>query len=373
MKKAVHLVISDFVNDSRVLKETHSLQKQGWQVTVFALHGGKNAQREQINGVEIRRLPLLTRHLPKNFLVQLIKLGEFGLRILPHLLTADVVHCHDVDPLPLGIFAKFLRFGGLSVVYDAHELQTEQPMAKSRRKVMGIVEKFCVRFVDAFVTVSPSISREYAERYQVAPPKLILNCPPTSPVQRRDIFREKFAISEAARIFLYQGGLVPGRGLELLLGFFRTIDPREAVLVVMGSGSLEGLVQQAATTFSAIKYLPAVPMAELLHCTASADVGILSTEADCLNSYYCLPNKFFEYTMAGLAVISNDVPEVRALVERFQNGLVYRAENPETFAQAYQEILKKNLDSYRSGSRALASAYNWENQEKVLLNIYAEL
>lgn len=374
VKKAVHLVFTNFVNDARVLKETGSLQRTGnWQVDIFALHSEGVAEEEMINGVRVHRIALKTRGWPKNFVFQLIKFGELSARILKECLKADVVHCHDIDPLPLGVLAKILRFGRLRLVYDAHELETEQPMSAGRKRLLTMVEKFCVRFVDSFITVSPGIAEEYATRYRLKPPNLILNCPPATPVARKNIYREKFGLSPQTRVFLYQGGLVPGRGLELLLETFKTMDSTKAVLVVMGSGSLLPLVKEAAQESTAIKFHPAVPFQELLQYTASADVGILSTEVDCLNSYYCLPNKFFEYSMAGLAIISNDVPEVRKLVTEYQSGVMYSAEKPETFQRALEQFLSTDLERFRRGSLNLAKTYNWESQEQKLRAIYQSL
>jgi len=50
-KKVISIVLNNFTNDSRVLKEAISLQKGGYKITVIALHENSLAQRETINTV----------------------------------------------------------------------------------------------------------------------------------------------------------------------------------------------------------------------------------------------------------------------------------------------------------------------------------
>ena len=46
-----------------------------------------------------------------------------------------------------------------------------------------------------------------------------------------------------------------------------------------------------------IHYHPMVDIDELQKYTSSADVGIHMILNTCLNHYYCLPNKLFEYAI----------------------------------------------------------------------------
>ena len=49
-------------------------------------------------------------------------------------------------------------------------------------------------------------------------------------------------------------------------------------------------------------------------------MGLCLFENVCLNHYLYLPNKVFEYMMAGLPMIVSDFPEMAALVERHDCG-----------------------------------------------------
>ncbi|GAG81946.1 unnamed protein product, partial [marine sediment metagenome] len=161
-----------------------------------------------------------------------------------------------------------------------------------------MVEKTLIRFVDATITVSNSIAEAYAKRYRISKPALVLNCPPHTIVKKNNKFREKFGIPESKMIFLYQGGLSHGRGIEMLLEAFQRIDQNRVVLILMGYGPLEEKIKKISNQSSNIFLHPAVSPEELWEYTGSADIGVVAMKNTCLNHYYCLPNKFFEYAMA---------------------------------------------------------------------------
>ena len=64
----------------------------------------------------------------------------------------------------------------------------------------------------------------------------------------------------------------------------------------------------------------------MLRYTISADVGIHAIKNSCLNHYYCMPNKLFEYAMAGLPVIVSNMKEMRDFVLLNQMGVVVETE-----------------------------------------------
>jgi glycosyltransferase involved in cell wall biosynthesis len=235
------------------------------------------------------------------------------------------------------------------------------------------LERFLVKRADAVITVSEGIASEYAKRYGIPKPRLVLNCPPFQIVRKSDKFREKFAIGKDQTIFLYQGGLSQDRGIETLMEVFFRAVRKDIVLVVMGSGPLEGQVRETAERCGNIFFHPAVPSKELLPYTASADVGFLPYPNNCLNNYYCSPNKFFEYAMAGLPILVNDLAEMKRLVDAYRCGVVMASDTTEGIFAAVEKIMAEDLSVYSANARKLAERYNWEEQEKVLLSVYREV
>ena len=187
-----------------------------------------------------------------------------------------------------------------------------------------------------------------------------------------NLFREKLGIGAEKKIFLYQGGLRKGRGIEILLETFMQIDP-EHVIVFMGDGPLAKLVEHTARHYDNIYHIDAVPQQVLLSYTSSADYGILFYENSCLNHYYCSPNKIFEYMMSGLPVVVSNLFEMRKLVNGHGIGTVASQNNVEGLDAAIKEIAQQDRKRLQANINALKSQYNWEAQEKVLLATYEEV
>ena len=115
---------------------------------------------------------------------------------------------------------------------------------------------------------------------------------------------------------------------------------RGAVLIFLGDGPLkESLVQEVQTLNVAerVLFLDPVPPDTLLETTASADIGVSLLEDTCLNHRYALPNKLFEYLMAGIPVLTSELPEMENVVLGSNVGRVVRPENPQEVAGALQE------------------------------------
>jgi glycosyltransferase involved in cell wall biosynthesis len=146
-----------------------------------------------------------------------------------------------------------------------------------------------------------------------------------------------------------------------------------AVAVFMGYGPLEKLIKSKAKNSKKIFFLPAVPPNEVLKYTASADYGFSLIEDICLSYKYCLPNKLFEYLMAEIPVIVSNLPEQKKIVEKYKVGVVVRENTPEGLREAVGEILRLDRDELVRNIKKVKKFFNWENQEKILLNVYRDL
>jgi len=220
------------------------------------------------------------------------------------------------------------------------------------------------------ITVSDAIAEEYVRLYGIPKPHLVLNAPPFKEVVKKDIFRETFGIKKEQTIFLYQGNLSRGRGVEVVLETFKALCDTKSVVVFMGYGELEASIKEYQKRYGNIYFHKAVTPDILLDYTSSADFGISMIEDVCLSYRYCLPNKMFEYIMAGVPVIVSNLPEMKKLVEQYDVGVVAKENNPKELAEAI--ILASSLDKdyVQKQLNSVKSIYNWEEQEKILISLY---
>jgi len=138
-------------------------------------------------------------------------------------------------------------------------------------------------------------------------------------------------------------------------------------LVMMGFGdygkTLQATAQRMGLIGKRVYFLPAVSQSELLQHSASADMGIIPYPHIDLNSYYCTPNKLFEFIQAGLPIIANDSPELRRFVQNEGFGLIHPMRSPGQIAQAIDIAFQKlpNID-WRQRLKDKRHAFAWDVQ-----------
>jgi len=367
-KTVAVLLLSALDNDSRVQKEIGILNKLGFFVMVMSVNS-RNPDADS---------HIVLRHVARRIIVpglmSFVLYTRYANAAIRWLMAADIIHCNDLNTLPVGVMLKLLSFGRIKVVYDAHEFESNQIPNQSRFSIrmLQMVEGALIRFADAVITVSNGIAEEYARLYNIKKPALVLNCPPYKEVGKNNIFRKTLGITYEQTIFLYQGGLSKGRGIEILLETFAGL-PAANVIVFMGYGPLEGQIKEYALAHENIYFQPAVAPDVLLNYTSSADFGILFYENTCKNHDYCSPNKMFEYIMAGIPVIVSNLHEMRRVVEQNAIGVVAQENTVQGLQEAIRCATKLDKTVVRENLGKIKRLYCWEEQEKVLHKVYADL
>lgn len=371
----LHIVRNPVSYDSRVLKETATLRDLGRfaAVEIAGFHEHGYTEHEDLDGRALWRVILASRRLPKNLAGQAIKFAEWRHHLVAHYRNRPlaVIHCHDLDPLPIAVRLK--RLTGAHLVYDAHELETEQSATWSLRKgLMRRTERRCMPWVDAMITVSPSIRDWYMRTYPGLAISLVRNVPerPPDPIGPANL-RDRLGVPNDALLFLYLGGLAGGRGIENMLAAFAAPGIVHHLLV-LGNGPLRGAVELACARCSRLHYLPAVPPDKVLAHAAGADVGISMAEDTCLNNRYCLPNKLFESLIVGLPMLVSDLPDQRHLVESYRAGWTCTPDVTSIVA-ALTAIDRGGWTAVRTSLAERTRELGWHHEAAILTELYDSL
>lgn len=366
------IVLNNFTNDSRVLKEAKTLQENNYNITVVALHEEPLKEFDIVKNIPVHRIKLKSRNWSKNKIVQLFKYFELIYKIVKKYKNSDIVHCNDLNTLPIAVIIKKGFNEKLKIIYDAHEYETEtNGLSGISKKLYKRLEKYLIKYADHVITVSDSIADEYVRLYQIKKPSLILNTPPLrEKVDKKDLFRKKFNIAKKQKIFLYQGKLAKGRGIDILLQTFSQTSMKNNCIIFMGYGHLEDKIKSMADKVAQIYFHEAVPHGVILDYTSSADCGISFIEDSCLSYRYCLPNKLFEYMMAEVPVVCSNLPEMKKVVENYKLGVVANEITQQGVSDAIDQIVEFQKPDDLS---KIKDIFCWESQEKELLKIYNNL
>ncbi len=370
--------------DGRVLREAAALVKAGMDVCIIDVEGKRDRPREEnVQGIRLQHVFSPGWFVPNRFkpwfLVRAFEVfwkGTFALLRAP----ADVYHAQDMTALPATYIAARLRRKPL--IFDAHELPWVEPSVTRWRRLHAIAVrafKWMLPRCQAIITVSPPIGQEMHRRYGGPMPVLIRNVPEYQQPVSSDRLREHLGLGAQTRIALYQGNLQADRGLDRLVYAARFLEPG-IVIVLMGRNamgdSLQTLIAQEGVA-DRVKILPPVPYAELLEWTASADIGlILYAKSHSLNVQWCLPNKLFEYLMAGLPVLASSLDAVAELLQTYDAGAVVSSLEPEDIGRAISALVVDSQALARMKQNALAAAQRdlrWDVESQRLLQLYSRV
>ncbi len=382
--KVCMLVLNDMVREARVTKEATSLAKSGFHIVVLAFSiEGKKSTHKTPEGFWIRRLFLRTRNLSKRPLFLLARYIEYIPKALGAAIEekAGVYHAHDLPTLLPAYLAS--RFFGAKLLYDAHELWPDLPNM-SVPTWWRLLERTLIHRSDRVITVSLPRAQILRDRYRLKRSPVVLhNCPFFRKISRTDILK-KFIGNHGnfdLKIALYQGSISPDRGLEKLIdaGAYCQDD---IVIIIMGFSQIPGYVDDLKSytekrgLAQKVMFHDPVPQSDILSYTASADVGVVIYQNTDLNSYYCAPNKLYEYLMAGLPVVACDFPGVRSIVSGQDLGVLMDPADPKSIGNKIN-LLCGNENIYtriqQNVTQSAAERFSWEQEAKSLISLYNSL
>lgn len=290
---------------------------------------------------------------------------------------ADYYHAHELDTLPAALIAGRLR--RRPVIYDAHELQSEQGHpGQLIKKLFRAMERRLIPMADQFIVPNQSRARVYVERYGLRhAPTIILNCPPSVPATRANVLRDALGLPASTRIVLYHGTLMAGRALEELLLAARQFE-REIVLVVMGQQNayfrerLQPLCADPQLS-ERVRFMPFVSPDVVMQYVSSADLGVVIYKNVNLNNFLCAPTKLYEYFMAQLPVVACDFPEMRSVLAEYPVGETFNPDDPASIARAVNAFFAYDAPRRAAVDCALAQArqrFTWEQESQKLLSLF---
>ncbi|MBC2327796.1 glycosyltransferase [Listeria booriae] len=422
-KKVAVFVWNYFTNDARVWRECTALQEAGYHVDIIALHDPKQvelAKRESpMPNLHIFRvnseLPWLltkTAHWFKKSKLATVSMGVVAVLLFfihPVLLLLfalfvgllawrktrtllrrcsifsrmvrqgmtqkyDIYHANDLNTLPQAVLCAKL-FRRKPLIYDSHEVQTSRTGYDSR--LYGISEKWLLRFTDVCIHENHTRASYIEEKYHFYP-KVVHNYADVfqpDPCKKIDL-HDLLDIPNEEPILLYQGGVQIGRGLDKLIQAIPLFQ--RGVVIILGDGRIKEDLQQQAKAMhleKRIRFLPKVPVADLLYYTQNAYLGFQLLNNVCFNHYSASSNKLFEYIMCQVPVIGADFPEIKKVIQEENIGLTVDSHDPVAIAEAVNQLLSNCAlrDELSHNCLQAREKYNWNHEKKLFLEIYEEL
>ena len=360
-KKIYLTVTNDLSYDQRMIRIATTLAHQGYEVCLV----GRLRKQSQ----PLQPQPFAQKRLKCWFNKGKFFYIEYNWRLFFYLLSCqlDAVGSIDLDTLLAGyIVAKIKK---KPCIYDAHEYFTEVPEVVERPAVQKIWERLAqwiIPKLDYAYTVCESLQNVFQERYGTSF-EVIRNVPfQKEPPTQTLAFEPPF-------IFLYQGVLNDGRGLEEFIQALPELPKVQLWLAGEGdcSAALRQLVQdlnlQAQVTFWGY-----VQPTELEELTKKAHFGLNLLQNKGLNYYYSLANKFFDYVQAYKPSINMAFPEYNALLAVHKVGIAIPNLKQTTLVQTIQTLIDapEQYQQFQEACQVASRVWTWEREATKLHAFY---
>lgn len=261
----------------------------------------------------------------------------------------DAVIANDIEPVGMVIDL----FGADKVHADLHEyypgLQDEDPAwVKLRQPYYRWMLANNASKAASVTTVSEGIAQRYVKEFGFGA-GVVANALPFQDLQPSAVHHPIPLV--------HLGAALPNRHIETMMrAAAATKTPLTFDLYLTGIGtpyyqSLRTLAEQLGDR---VHLKEPLGRAELIPTLNTYDVGIHSLPATATNNRLALPNKFFDFVQACLAVVVGPTPEMARLVEKFNLGIVAGGFDEEDLVSALDQLDPDAIARWKHNSRDAA-------------------
>ncbi|MBL7870509.1 MAG: hypothetical protein JNM78_02770 [Cyclobacteriaceae bacterium] len=379
MKKILILVFSDLNHDARVVRQINFLNDK-YTTTVVCFDAPTNLNVEVIR---IKRIKprLIQKAITSFFLLTRLFENAFqtlydspSLRIQLKQREFDLIIANDIECLPLAMRIKKSE----KILFDAHEFAPRHFEDKLVWRVFfqRFNQYLCKKYLpltDAMLTVGEGLAKEYHKFYPVNP--IIL----TNANYYADL--KPLPVDSKSIKLIHHGAANPSRQLEIMIEMMDYVDERFTLDLMLLTpsiankktrGYLKTLKKQIQKN-SRIKIIDPVKSDQVVPHIHKYDMGIFLLPPINFNYANTLPNKFFDYVQARLAIAIGPTPEMAKLVKQYNLGIVSDDFTAPSLAKKINSLSDKEISSYKENANQAADVLSAEKNKKILNDLVENL
>ncbi len=383
MGKTISVVLPDNINTaSRASKEIQTLKMDGYIINLIYMPPAYAYEdMRNTNVSKFIRIRLLSRNLPKKAFFLVIKLTEFFLQTFFSLVKQrpDVILCHDLLPLiPCFLYSK-LFFKKL--IYDSHEIHREilnplRPIIFWNSIETYIINHSKITFITDYHRLKYMVEKAGIQSDKIT---TLYNYPYLG--ELKNVGKRLANLNQSMHKVIYTGIIMPGRYIDDIV---RSIPywQLNSDFYLIGDGGSEYInelneIASGLGVSGRVHFLGAVKWDELVDFIDESAVAFAFYKDNCLNNYYCSPNKLYEALSSGTPVIGTKNPMILEVLDKLDFGICldFKAINPKAIGEAVNSIILKNYskDYKLKVKKQIIDKYSWESQESTFLYMFNQV
>jgi glycosyltransferase involved in cell wall biosynthesis len=148
---------------------------------------------------------------------------------------------------------------------------------------------------------------------------------------------DKLAEMDTVKI-IFAGSLGPSYDVSAILKVAEVTCRQNLPISIFiaGDGPLKSVVKSAANNLPCLHYFGQLAPSDLCSLYSICDIGLVAYGQA---SNVEMPDKFYDYTAAGLALVNSLQGEVQSLIDEYELGLTYKAGDAEDLLLAIQRFI----------------------------------
>lgn len=363
------ITMSVLRHDARTLNIAQTLFKNGKKVCVI----GYGNEFDKFDFIDFK---FLSKPRPSRVFKEWIYFRKTCKKLEPQI-KAKIFWASDFYSLPIA--SHFAKQNNAKLIYDAREIYSAIGSLHNRKLTQTIqtfLEKKWVKNVDKIV-VTGELDKEYLINHFKSniPFFVIKNFPPFKEAVKSGLIREKFKIPQDKKILIYQGMISEGRGIIPSIKALSYLD--DFVFCILGDGNLKKEAMHLTERLGLkdkVFFAGNINYNELHQWTCSADIGLALIEPVSFSYNLALPNKLFEYCMAGIPSLVYDLPAMKQIIDEHGIGLtISHNSEPKDIADAIIKISQKeNYTKFKNACANASHQLSFDAQNDIVLSLLKE-
>ncbi|MCH5323127.1 MAG: capsular biosynthesis protein [Helicobacter sp.] len=277
----------------------------------------------------------------------------------------DIIICHELVLLPIVLENKKQA----KVIID---LQEYYPRLHSDERWIRLFADFndwlCRTYLPQadYVYTTDEISvKEYTKNYGV-------KCDIIISAAEYYAFSPKVLDNSPTIKLLHHGMASRERGIEKMIETMDYVDNRftlDLMLIATWGADYYEELKAMAQIRNNVRIIPPIPLEEIIPFSTQYDIGFYLLQPTNFNTRCMLPNKFFEFIQARLAIAISPISEMVKYLKAYDLGIVSPDFTPQSMAKALNALTKEQIFAYKENANKAAEILNATKEGEKLLGI----